>query len=74
MGQLPIHRRSDRRFIQPQFPYEIEGRNASTFTEGAARYKGEWCFFYGAADRAIGMAKVRESHKDDADDLHFGNV
>lgn len=52
--------RSEVPFIEPQFPYEIEGRNAFTFTEGAVRYRGKWLFYYGAADRAIGLAEVTD--------------
>jgi predicted GH43/DUF377 family glycosyl hydrolase len=51
--------RSDGPFIEPQFPFEIEGHNAFTFTEGAVFYKGEWRFYYGAADRSIGLAEVK---------------
>lgn len=52
--------RSQAPFIEPHFPYEIEGRNAFTFTEGAVHFRGQWLFYYGAADRSIGVASVRK--------------
>ena len=55
-----IIERSEVPFIEPQFPFEIEGHDAFTFTEGAVFYKGMWRFYYGAADRAIGLAEVRD--------------
>lgn len=50
--------RADVPFIEPHFPYEIEGHNAFTFTEGAVRFHHKWWFYYGAADRSIGLAQV----------------
>jgi predicted GH43/DUF377 family glycosyl hydrolase len=45
-------------FIEPHFKYEIDGRHIFTFTEGTARFKGLWRFYYGAADKCIGLAEV----------------
>lgn len=51
--------RSEGPFIEPRYPFEINGRDAFTFTEGVAFFRGLWRFYYGAADRAIGLAEAR---------------
>ena len=55
-----IVKRCETPFIEPQFPYEIDGRHVFTFTEGAAHFKGLWRFYYGAADKTIGLAEIEE--------------
>lgn len=52
--------RSEVPIIEPQFSYEIEGRNAFTFTEGVVFFKRKWRFYYGAADRAIGLGEIED--------------
>ena len=51
-------KRCEAPFIEPQFKYEMDGRHIFTFTEGAARFKGLWRFYYGAADECIGLAEI----------------
>ena len=53
-----IIKRCEVPFIEPQFKYEIDGRNVFTFTEGADYFKGLWRFYYGAADKTIGLAEI----------------
>jgi predicted GH43/DUF377 family glycosyl hydrolase len=49
--------------IEPQFPYEIDGRHVFTFTEGAVFFKGLWRFYYGAADKWIGLGEIDDIEK-----------
>ena len=53
-----VLKRCDVPFIEPQFKYEIDGRHVFTFTEGATLFKGAWRFYYGAADKWIGLAEI----------------
>ncbi len=55
-----IVKRCEAPFIEPQFKYEIDGRHVFTFTEGAAHFKGLWRFYYGAADKTIGLAEIED--------------
>ena len=56
--EIPVKTRCDEPFIEPQFKYEIDGRRVFTFTEGAVHFKGLWRFYYGAADKFIGLAEI----------------
>lgn len=51
-------KRCEAPFIEPQFPYERDGRHLFTFTEGAVWFKGLWRFYYGASDECIGLAEI----------------
>ena len=53
-----VLKRCEAPFIEPQFTYEIDGRHVFTFTEGAVFFKGCWRFYYGAADKWIGLAEI----------------
>ena len=53
-----ILKRSDVPFIEPKFGYDVNSHHNVTFTEGAARFKGLWRFYYGAADTSIGLAEI----------------
>lgn len=49
--------RSERYFIKPDQPYEIEGQvNQVVFLEGMVPFKGRWFLYYGTADSKIGVA------------------
>ena len=56
-------KRCEAPFIEPQFKYEIDGRHVFTFTEGAAHFKGLWRFYYGGADKWIGVAEIDDISK-----------
>ncbi len=58
-----VLKRCEAPFIDPQFKYEIDGRHVFTFTEGAVYFKGLWRFYYGAADKWIGLAEIDDIEK-----------
>ena len=58
-----VLKRCEAPFIEPQFTYEIDGRHVFTFTEGAVFFKGLWRFYYGAADKWIGLAEIDDIEK-----------
>jgi predicted GH43/DUF377 family glycosyl hydrolase len=58
-----VLKRCETPFIEPQFKYEIDGRHVFTFTEGAVFFKGLWRFYYGAADKWIGLGEIDDIEK-----------
>lgn len=58
-----ILKRCEEPFIAPLFPYEKHQPASEfnvTFTEGCVFYKGLWRFYYGAEDRFVGLAEMKE--------------
>jgi predicted GH43/DUF377 family glycosyl hydrolase len=58
-----VLKRCEAPFIEPQFAYEIDGRHVFTFTEGAVFFKGLWRFYYGGADKWIGVGEIDDIEK-----------
>ena len=53
--------RSERYFIKPDQPYEIEGQvNQVVFLEGMVPFQGRWFLYYGTADSKIGVAVAKQ--------------
>jgi beta-1,2-mannosidase len=52
--------RSDQPFFQPERPWEKTGQVPSVvFVEGLVQEPGRWLFYYGGADKYIGVAETR---------------
>ena len=50
-------KRSQRPFLKPSEPYELEGQvNQVCFIEGLSYFQDKWYLFYGTADSKIAMA------------------
>lgn len=54
--------RTEDHFLTPERPYEMKGQyqEGTVFIEGLVHFKDSWFLYYGTADSAIGVAKVKE--------------